>query len=207
VKNNLLKIVEEKEMSPSDDTLIKLGLTRTKYTRFLKNSAQPTTSEALSLSKWLKVTLEDIVSPVTILTKPEYIIETRKKGKRINISSGAPWEDIVGYCRAVRIGNVIEVAGTTATVDGQVVGKGDPYLQSKVAFEKIEAALKEAGASMADVVRTRMFVTDISQWEAYGKAHGEFFKTIKPAATMVEVKALIDPDMMVEIEVSAIIGG
>lgn len=126
--------------------------------------------------------------------------------KRINISSGAPWEDVVGYCRAVRIGNVVEVAGTTATVDGQIIGKGDPYLQTKTILEKIESALKEAGAHMSDVVRTRMFVTDISQWEAIGKAHGEFFRSIKPEATMVEVKALIDPEMLIEIEVSAIIG-
>lgn len=121
------------------------------------------------------------------------------------ISSGSPWEDIVGYSRAVRTGNIIEVAGTTA-MDGDVlIGKGDIYTQAVYVFKKIEAALKEAGASMNDVVRTRMFVTDISQWEAVGKAHGEFFKTVKPVATMVEVSRLINDDLLVEIEVTAII--
>lgn len=127
--------------------------------------------------------------------------------KRINISSGAKWEDIVGYSRAVRIGNVIEVAGTTAIDEkGNVVGTGDPYLQARYALQKIERALQEAGSSMNDVVRTRMFVTDISQWEAVGRAHGEFFKLIKPASTMVEVRALINPELLVEIEATAVIG-
>lgn len=121
------------------------------------------------------------------------------------ISSGSPWEDIVGYSRAIRTGNIIEVAGTTA-MDGDVlIGKGDIYTQAVYVFKKIEAALNEAGASMNDVVRTRMFVTDISQWEAVGKAHGEFFKTVKPVATMVEVSRLINDDLLVEIEVTAII--
>ena len=121
------------------------------------------------------------------------------------ISSGSPWEDIVGYSRAVRVGNIVEVAGTTA-MDGDVlIGKGDIYAQAFYVFKKIETALQEAGASMNDVVRTRMFVTDISQWEAVGKAHGEFFKTIKPVATMVEVSRLIDDDLLIEIEVTAII--
>jgi enamine deaminase RidA (YjgF/YER057c/UK114 family) len=125
--------------------------------------------------------------------------------KRQNISSDAKWEDIVGYSRAVRIGNIIEVAGTTA-VDGEnIVGENNAYEQTKFILSKIENALKEAGASMNDVVRTRMFVTDISKWEEIGKAHGEFFRTIKPAATMVEVKSLIDPRMLLEIEVTAII--
>lgn len=124
---------------------------------------------------------------------------------RINISSGGKWEDIVGYSRAVRIGNVVEVAGTTATDGDQVVGENDAYVQTVFILKKIETALKEAGALMTDVVRTRMFVTDISQWEAVGKAHGEFFKTIKPVATMVEVSGLIDDRLLIEIEVSAII--
>lgn len=126
--------------------------------------------------------------------------------KRINISSGAKWEDIVGYSRAVRVGNMIEVAGTTAVDErGEIVGLNDPYEQTKYALAKIEKALIEAGASMQDVVRTRMFVTDISKWEEVGRAHGEFFRTVKPAASMVEVKGLIDPKLLVEIEVTAII--
>ncbi|MGC4102638.1 RidA family protein [Ferruginibacter sp.] len=121
------------------------------------------------------------------------------------ISSGSPWEDIVGYSRAVRVGNMVEVAGTTA-MDGDVlIGKGDMYKQAQFIFKKIEKALQEAGASLNDVVRTRMFVTDISQWEEAGKAHGEFFKNIKPVATMVEVSRLIDDDLLIEIEVTAII--
>jgi enamine deaminase RidA (YjgF/YER057c/UK114 family) len=121
------------------------------------------------------------------------------------ISSGSPWEDIVGYSRAVRTGNIIEVAGTTA-VDGEtVIGKNDVYTQTIFIFKKIEKALAEAGATLNDVVRTRMFVTDITQWELVGKAHGEFFKEIKPVATMVEVSRLINDDLLIEIEVTAII--
>lgn len=125
--------------------------------------------------------------------------------QRINITSGSPWEDIVGYCRAVRIGNIIEVAGTTAMNGDVLIGKGDLYTQTKFIFEKIEKALQQAGATMNDVVRTRMFVTDISQWEKAGKAHGEFFKDIKPVATMVEVSKLINNDLLIEIEVTAIV--
>jgi enamine deaminase RidA (YjgF/YER057c/UK114 family) len=127
--------------------------------------------------------------------------------KRQNISSGSKWEDIVGYSRAVRIGNVIEVSGTTTAVDenGKTLGLNGPYEQTRLALGKIEKALKEGGASLKDVVRTRIFVTDISRWEAVGRAHGEFFKDIKPVNTMVEVKALISPELLVEIEATAIL--
>jgi enamine deaminase RidA (YjgF/YER057c/UK114 family) len=126
--------------------------------------------------------------------------------QRLNISSGAKWEDIVGYSRAVKVGNIIEVAGTTAVDEsGSIVGAGDPYRQTLFILSKIEQALLAAGAKRQDVVRTRMFVTDISRWEEIGRAHGEYFREIKPAATMVEVKALISPEMLVEIEATAII--
>lgn len=125
--------------------------------------------------------------------------------QRKNISSGAPWEATVGYSRAVRIGNIVEVAGTVAQENGDVVGKGDPYKQTVQIFKIIEQALLDAGASLKDVVRTRMFVTDISQWEAVGRAHGEFFRDIRPASTMIEVKGFIDPDVLVEIEATAMI--
>ena len=127
--------------------------------------------------------------------------------KRQNISSGAKWEDIIGYSRAVRMGNVIEVSGTTTAVDedGKTLGLNDPYEQTRLALGKIEKALKEAGASLQDVVRTRIFVTDITRWEEIGRAHGEFFKEIKPVTTMVEVKALIGVELLVEIEATAIV--
>ncbi|HOX83278.1 MAG TPA: RidA family protein [Chryseolinea sp.] len=126
--------------------------------------------------------------------------------ERKNFSSGAKWEDIVGYSRAVQLGNQLEVSGTVATDDNGVVGKGDFYLQTKFIIAKIEKVLHQAGFTLNDVVRTRMFVTDISHWEEIGKAHGEFFKNIKPATSMVEVSALIDPDYLVEIEVTAVKG-
>ena len=127
--------------------------------------------------------------------------------ERKNISSGAPWESIVGYSRAVRIGNHIWVAGTTATDQtGGVVAAGDVAGQTRYILERIAAALKEAGATMSDVVRTRMFVVDISQWEAIGRAHGDFFGSVRPAATMVQVTRLIDPAHLIEIEVDAFVG-
>jgi enamine deaminase RidA (YjgF/YER057c/UK114 family) len=126
--------------------------------------------------------------------------------ERIKISSGSPWEDIVGYSRAIRVGNIVEVAGTTSAEGDKIVGKGNIYEQTFFIFEKIEKALQQAGASLNDVVRTRMYVTDITNWEAVGKAHAAFFKGIKPVATMVEVNKLIHEDLLIEIEVTAICG-
>ncbi|WP_304064045.1 RidA family protein [Pedobacter glucosidilyticus] len=125
---------------------------------------------------------------------------------RQNFTSGSPWEDIIGYCRAVKVGNTIEIAGTTAAKDENGNSLTTMYDQTKAILDKLTKVLEDAGASLENVVRTRMFLTDISQWEEAAKAHGHFFKDIKPVTTMVEVSKLIDPEILIEIEVTAILG-
>ena len=124
--------------------------------------------------------------------------------KRKNFSSGAKWEDVVGYSRAVQVGNTMEISGTVALDENGLVGKGDFYLQTKFIFQKIEKILAQGDFALADVVRTRMYVTDITRWEEVGRAHGEFFRNIKPATSMIQVSGFIEPDYLVEIEVTAI---
>jgi enamine deaminase RidA (YjgF/YER057c/UK114 family) len=125
--------------------------------------------------------------------------------QRLKITSGAPWEDIVGYSRAIKAGRLIEVSGTAAIDREHIIAPGDPYQQTKFIIRKIENAIVEAGGTLKDVVRTRIYVTNIKDWEAVGRAHGEFFKDIKPATSMVEVKSLIDPNFVVEIEATAVL--
>jgi len=127
---------------------------------------------------------------------------------RSNYSSGTPWESIAGYSRAVRVGNIIEVAGTTAVdTEGQVVGAGDISKQTEYIFNKIRNALNHAGSKMSDVIRTRMYLTDINDWEAVARVHGDIFSDIKPVSTLVEVSGLIDKELLIEIEVSAVVSG
>jgi enamine deaminase RidA (YjgF/YER057c/UK114 family) len=129
------------------------------------------------------------------------------KSGRLNVTSGSPYEPIIGFSRAVRIGKIVAVGGTAAGSGGKPVAKGDPAAQTKAILEIIAKALEDAGASLKDVIRTRIYLTDIAHWEAAGKVHGEFFGAIRPASTMIEVSRFINPDWLVEIEADAVIGG
>jgi enamine deaminase RidA (YjgF/YER057c/UK114 family) len=145
--------------------------------------------------------------PTNGVNKTQCSIEQQGEGKmkRMNISSGTPWESIVGYSRAVRVGPYVHVAGTTAVNgDGDLVGADDPYAQTAFILKKIETALQNVGAELSDVVRTRIYVTDVTDWDEVGRAHGEVFGQIRPAATLVEVTSLLEPEMLVEIEADAI---
>ncbi|HEY8394091.1 MAG TPA: Rid family hydrolase [Thermaerobacter sp.] len=149
---------------------------------------------------------EEALAPVGGRLFAGFRMEGRRSVNRIHVVTNNPWEPVVGYARAVRVGNVIHVSGTTATDEtGRIVGVGDPYAQTVRALQNIATALERAGATLKDVVRTRIYVTDISHWEAVGRAHGEFFRDVRPAATLVEVSRLIHPDMLVEIEAEAIV--